>query len=646
MASKNFDSVFQKILKAGKSRNYTQAIALLEDLLVHGEAERHPEILLYLGRSYHSLLDYTKAIGSFRTYISLCPEDGAGWFFLGRSLFYSTEYEQAVFALKKSLEISPESIDARVFLGFSFLKARRVQAAREIFESTLYDAPDDPRLNQGYLNSLFIEAVRNYRKGEAELARQMLTFLINNDIDGVIPRLYLAHSLRDLGYAEEAFGQYQDALSFSPDDPALKWYPISILMEQGQIQEAIALMDEYGLETASHEPSAPLIAFEIIKNHLDQEKWQEAVDACRNFIKAHGDNAQVQALMGEGFRNLHDSRLALVHFNRALQLDAKDPSPHYGILLVQLAEQNWREVLATITKAVKAGCDPQSLSLYSVIARSYLNEDPESLLPEIQAEIHKSGAIPELMLVLAHTYFKLGLFDLSLGWYQKGIEVNPDDEYSWLGYIACCEQLIEEPQIDQEDFDFYIQELEKSYDGYIKRWNDNSAIVKDGIKFFVDSKKWTKAADYTELLLAREPSVQLERNLALFNRKAGNYRQAAILYRKQLRAHPKDRNLLVNLVFCLDQMNETALASELITKANKAFSPNLDFLLIEGRLLNKLNKTEEALELFRKAIDAFPNDERSWDEIAHAYEKRGVHELAANYKQKADTIRRSNLKKK
>ncbi len=638
MGTSSFQAQFKRVLEAGQKRDYKKAIILLEDMAARGLAEEHPEILLYLARSWHSESMFARAVSCARSYLALSPEDGAGWFFLGRSLFSNGDFERSVHAFRKSLEYNPVSIDARTMLGFALLKCRKPSLARSIFEQALNDDPDNEKLNQGYRNALFVEAVRTYRRGDAETARQMLTFLINNDIDGVVPRLYLGHALRDLGYTAEAMGQYEAAMMFAPDDPSLVWYPVSALIQSGNMEGALRLMQDRGLSAGAEDPSGPAVLLTIIKNHIDREEWSGAVEASRSFIKAHGDSAQVQSLMAEAFRNLGNTHLALAHFRRALSLDRSNPSPHYGILMVHIGMRDWVSLVAAVAEAAKAGCDPDALSLYRVLARSHLDIPPEDILSEIQQEIHTAGAIPELFLALALTYYRLGLPDLASGWYHKVLEIHPDDEEASIGFIACCEALLTDGGSDKASTSSRAKTLENAYRAYLERWSDNTAIRRDYIRFLADRERWVEAADATEQLLSGERSAALERQLALFRRKAGQYRQAAILYREQLRADPENRTLLANLVFCLDRMGNSDSALKLMQKANRVFKPDANALLIEGRLLDHAGEHDQALETFRKAVDLFPGDFRCWDEIAAVYEKRNIHEMAAVYRQKARDV--------
>ncbi len=645
MAKTWFDTQFSQALAAGRKRDYRNAVTILETLAARGFADSgdsgdrasagHPEIYLYLARSYHALGQFSRSVSYSRLYLDRCPEDGSGWFFLGRTYLSADNVHRAVYALRISLEKNPDSVDARTLLGMAYLKAKKPVVARMVFEEALERDPDNPRLNEGYRNALFIEAVRTYKRGDAEQARQMLTFLINNDIDGVVPRLYLAHTLRDLGYLPEALGEYENAAAFSPDDEVLPWYRVAVLLEMGMTREAHELMAALGAAVEGTSSASPeVVNTTIIRTHLENGQWAKAAQAARVHIRNFGSSAQVHALMGEAQRNLGNIQAAVNHFNRALELDREHPEPYYGILMVFKSERDWEGLCGVANRAERAGCDPALVNYYRTLCRANTDSDPDALLPELQQAVLQIGADPELMEALARTYFRVGLYDLSVGWYDKVLQCDDDNEDAWLGYIASLEQL-----------DDAARRLE-AYRGYLALWGDNSGIRRDLVNFLEENEQWEDAADQLEILLGQFPSSGIERQLALYRRKAGQYRKAAILYRSLLRETPDDRSLLSSLVYCLDRMGETESARKLMQSANKAFKPTADSLLIEGRLCVRSKDYQAALVIFRKVVDSFPRDTRGWEEVAHVYDLQGVPEMAATFRQKARDTQVAGKKKK
>ncbi len=622
-----FKTEFRKALKSGQRRNYRGAIKILENLAMEGFADGasgdHPEILLYLARSWHAEGRYARSALYARSYAKARPEDPAGWFFLGRSWLAEGNQERAFWALRKSLDLNPSSIDARLLLGSALLKARKASQARSVFEEALSRSPDDERLNQAYRNALFVEAVQLLKRGEADMARQMLTFLIDQGLDGVAPRLHLAHALRELGYLPEALSQYEAALEFAPGDRSLAWYRVALALELGDRERSSRYLAELGVDASEMGMSPEAAALTVIKNHLEAGEWSKAVAAARVQIKARGESPALHALMGEALRNLGNHAAALNHFRRALAFSKDNPGPEYGIIMSLVGKGDWASLLSELSRAERLGCDRSLLGYYRTLCRANLDEDPVQVLPLLQREVRERGAVPELLLALARTYFRLGMSDLALGWYEKVTLLEDANEIAWLGFLASAEN----GKDDEKTF--------AAYRGYLERWQDNLKVRLDFIRILSDRERWKDAADQAETVLSQDPQCLPLRQYALWRRKAGQYREAAILYRNMLRERPDDRILLSNLVFCLDRLGDRKNALALMREANRVLKCDASSLLIEARLLLRSGDHNGALEVLRKTIDRFPREKLAWEEMALVYEKQGVPEMAALHRQKA-----------
>lgn len=175
MTEKNFQNLFQKAISAGKNRKYRQAGEILEGLLFEklgteddnlSVIDLHPEILIFLGRTFHSLKDYNKAIQYFRLYLEKHYEDAAGWFFLARTLFSCRLYKDAFHSVKRSLTLNSSNPDSFSLLGAICLKIGKPNLARKAFLQGLELAPQNIKLHQGYNNTLFICGVRQLKNDD------------------------------------------------------------------------------------------------------------------------------------------------------------------------------------------------------------------------------------------------------------------------------------------------------------------------------------------------------------------------------------------------------------------------------------------------------------------------------------------------
>ncbi len=612
-------TLLEEAINAGKKRDYDTSIAILEDLLARGFAagkknpyhqnESFTEILLYLWRAWNAKKNVSKALFYARAYTMRCPDDAQGWFFLGRAFFRAEHFDRAAAAFERSVSLDGSIGVVHVFLGFSYLKARRVESAQHVFEQALARFPNEKRLQSGYLNALFVQAVRQYRNGDVDLARQMFSFIIESGIDGVAPQLYLAHSLRALGNLPEAFAHYMVAMQLAPEDTALKWYAAELLQQMGDLKGASALLSEAGV-SLNNELSDEFLAFGAIKTHFENNNWYGVINAARLYIKHYGATVQAHLFLAEAQRNVGRIQNAVNHYRRALEIEADNEHAYYGLVDTLEKAYRWKELEHLLATIEKAGCwDDETVYYHKVLTAAHADNAPEDVLPHLQALVQRSSPDPLLYAALGRCYVALDLADLAEGWYVKATELDPHNEEAALGLLVCYEHQAKD------------KALYAHYVSYLNRWQDNTPIYEDFISFLQESERWEEAADRLEIL-AQLTQQNRSPDIALARRKAGQYAQAAILYRNMLRQKPEERILLHNLVYCLDKMGQSKSALNLLKLSRDTFGEHRDTMLIEGILLLRARRYDDAIRVLQYIAEKNPKDKEIRKFLDRALKKK------------------------
>lgn len=612
---RSVDDLLSEAVEAGRKRNYKKSIQILENLAAQGAAEvspsfsggeegkaerGKPEIYLYLSRARAAEKNYPAAISAGRAYIKRKAEDPAGWFFLGRSYSCAGQYAKSIYCLRKSLEMNPASTEAYAILGYACLKSKKPAEARAAFEKAVELAPGNVRINTGYLNSLFVEAVYRLRSGEASYARKALSFVIKNNIDGVVPRLYLAHALRAEGYLNEALGQYEAALQFAPDDPALLWYPALIKMELGDNKGALQLFLEQGIQIPERELSEQFLALGAVKNHMEKKEWKKAAQAALLYIKSFGSSAEIHLLMAEAQRNMGNVNKALNHYAKAKEAEPKNPYAFYGSMITLQESSRWEELAREVLRAESSGAlDEEDIYYFKIITAAHIDNPPEEVVPHLQAILKSGRADKVLFNAMGILYVKLGMPELAINWYGKALELDGMDEEAKIGKIACLESLCMD------------KELTAAYSEYLEHWGSNTAIRRDYILFLEKGKNWKEAAEQLEILIGQVQDNHLYFDLARYRRHGGEYQKAAIIYRKMLTSKPEEPVLLYNLVYCLDKMGLTDTAIQLLKASQEAYGENPDTMLIEGILRLRTKNTEQAVRIFQYLAEKDPSNKQA-----------------------------------
>lgn len=605
--------------QAGVKRNYTEAVKILEDMLIteipflKTSPSYFYDICLLLCRAYVALGQYDRAIHYGKVVVKNRTDDAAAFFFLGRAYALANDYRKAIVCFEQALSFKPKSLDVLAMLGFAYLKARRADDAMATFEKALNIAPNSKKLNNGYLNALFVSAVHNFKNGNYELARQMFTFAINNGIDGVAPRLYLAHALKGLQAYPEALTQYEAATQFAPDDTSLQWYKALTLLQMNELQAAAGVLADIGVTVTGDSMSEQALAMGIVQQHIQKGDWARAITAARLYIKSYGESADIHMLIAYAQSKLGRINLALNHYSRALDSEPENPAIYYALFDVLSENYRWDSMQKCLVNAEQLeNIDSDIVYFYKVITAAHIDNPPEQVLPHLQALVQNETYVTNAMLynALGVCYVKLGLPDLALRWYQKTLATYEHNEEALIGIIACNEQSENTAQ------------LLTSYEEYLKAFSNNIPLRREYAQLLFSLQNWPQLVAQLEALSATAHENH-DGELAFALRKNGEFRRAALLYRNMLKTKPSDKLLLHNLAYCLDKLDQTQVAIELLQLARQTFGDNHDTMIIEGILHMHCRQYDDAVRLFQYVAENDKNNEVAYHYLneARAYIK-------------------------
>ncbi|HOJ98852.1 MAG TPA: tetratricopeptide repeat protein [Termitinemataceae bacterium] len=623
----------QRALQKGKERDYPAAITILEELLYQSD-EGHPEVLLLLGRAYHAIKEYGRALAAFREVIQMQPEDAAGYFFAGRTYLSMGMAQEAVWFLKKAKERNPEDYQILALLGIACLKARRSGEAVELLQQAVErGAGNSPRIYRAYLNALLVRGIKLCRNGEPDLGSQMLRFVIENGLNTPLPHLELGRVYREEGRLQEALYHYEEASRLAPQDTSIRWYRASLLMALGKSDEARREIER--LRTIDEDIphlswTTELIDRCMIRSFIAEGAWQRVVQACGSFLRRYGPDPMVHAMYAEALRNLGNFETARNHLERAIELAPRQIELRYASLILSWQEENWQDLQKNLEVLKRLGGDPLIIQRFQALLHAQWEEDDKRVISELQQAIRDGGPSPELMFSLAERYLKVGLPELAMGWYHKTRQILPHYERAYLGELAAREAALE------EGLGGSSEELEQCYEEYLSLWPDNWKIRREYALYLIKSKKYEIAQRELQNLLVRETNNDsLKRLLAYTYRKTGKYREAAVLLKKLLQKNLQDTNLLFEFVFCLERSGARPYAYLVLEKAQHYYKNSFELFIKLGDLAYELHHIEKALDAYRAAAHLKDEDPLPYQRMAHIYRKQGIHEMALRYEQEA-----------
>jgi len=623
--------LLSRAIEAGTKRDYQSSIELLTALIAEDDPPQDllNEALLYLGRSYHAIGAYGRAIGVLSDYIGNGGDPGAGCFFLGRAYLSAGQSAEAAAALRKSIEVAGESPAAWALLGAAYLKEKKSKSAVDCLERALALSPDDKRIFRGYLNALFARSARLLQHGDADMARQMLGFVISNGLDNAATRLWRARACQELGQYQEALADCEAALASSPADPALLWMRAGLMLQSGHKDEALAEFNRLLVQY----PDLPGLpqderGFARLRASLafNEERWKEAADTALSLLRTAPKDAPLRALAAESFRELGQTERARNHYERAIEADPNSPDLRLGLALTLWEIGDYEGAKAAAGRAGRLGAPAEEVSYYLALCDSRLGADPEKLLPALQELVRQRGAEPHLMFALGETLYRSGRPDLAGTWFDKVLALVPDHELSLLYRISVAESL--------EDEKGRIS----AYSDYLKVYPDNLQMRREYADLLMKVQDWENAAAVMEGTLAYDAGAKTKRRLALAYRSMDRWREAAIIYRDLLRADTDNTELLLSLVLCLTRDGKGDYALALLEKAPASMKKTADTSIILARLYMQRSRTEAAVDALRRATEIEPGNARAWRDLASLYRQQHLDQFADSCEERADEL--------
>ena len=620
--------------EAGKKGNYRLAIKILGELI--SETDAPPEAWLLLGRSFHALKEYSRALAAFNDYIQHRPRAGDGYLFAGRTYIALGMAYRAVPFLRKALENNPADSRTKAILGIAYLKSKNSQASVEILQEAVEAAPDDKRIYRAYLNSLLVRGIRLCDTEDYDLGLQMLRFVLTNGAEAGFPdntflRLQLGRAAREAGNPEEALEHFSQALKLTGGDAGgdrrIRWSRASILMALGRNAEASKEIEKI----RSHDADVPelpwnseLVDIFMIRSFLESGEWRRAAESCRAWLRNREDLTMIRMLYAEALRNLSDYEAAHNHLQRALEKEPENLELWYADILVAWEGKDYKSLKKALRAAESLNGDRDIIKRFTILCQTRTSEDTQGNITLLQNAIRSIGPEPELMYALGEAYLKVGLLEEARSWFKKTVLLKDNHESAWLGEIAALEALSASEESSRTESS-RTEDLSSLYEAYLARWPDNLSLRRERAMFLVKTFEYTEAAAELEKLLAWEPSnPSLRRVLAYAYRKTGRYREAAMFLKSLLKEKPRDIGLLIEYSGCLERAGAAQYAVAVLEKARELFKSSPDISLALGILSFRQHKNvEKAFDYLREAASLDTRDPRPYEWMADISRKSG-----------------------
>lgn len=217
------------------------------------------------------------------------------------------------------------------------------QGRLDAAEAALERAPDEPRTK--LLRARLAEA-----RGNPDEARRLYGQAARGEHVEVEAHARLGAMELSLGRADEALAAARQALERSPDDPDAISVAARAHVAKEQPDQGMRLVTR-GLEA---HPNDPRLLAAKATVEMATERWADALASLRAAVEREGESAQLWAQLGEAARHAGEAAEARQAYERAVELEARQPTALVGLLklAVDAEDLEWAEqALAKVKEA-------------------------------------------------------------------------------------------------------------------------------------------------------------------------------------------------------------------------------------------------------------------------------------------------------
>jgi serine/threonine protein kinase/Flp pilus assembly protein TadD len=365
-----------------------------------------------LGTVRFTALDVDGAIAAYERAAALAPEDARCWRSLGDALINEAfhgdhDYERAFDAFLRAAALDPRDVSARTSLAYIEKQRGRLdEAERRLDEAAALDPASSRLFN---LRGLVAVARR-----EHEAAIEWYAKASQLDPKASAPWSNMAWAYRLLGRFDEGLAPAKRALELRPGDPEALKILGNLYFLKGMLVEAreafanvVEMKPRYGLGhynlgrvlEALGETDAAIVEYEaaiLLRPRdfqarynlgnvlLGLERFDEAIEAYRGALAdaaGRPEEQYIQYNLAEAALHAGDLETARRHFERAAELDPRDPESWASLAAVHERSGRPREAVSMLQKAMEA-----LGSIESAERREELRRDLEARLERLEAK--------------------------------------------------------------------------------------------------------------------------------------------------------------------------------------------------------------------------------------------------------------------
>lgn len=414
----------------------------------------NPELLLLQASNSIQNDDLTSAADTFRKVISLDPaklitaNGRIAHIGLARLQIIEKNIEGANSTLSRLLKKNDKDPDANYLAGLLALNQQKYDLAEEHIRKLLVVAPDHIRSQQ-------VMGKIKYALKDFDQAAHYLSSYLNSKPDDVAARKLLTNTYIILGQPELAKSTLQDTTVVDPDDPEILTLLSQIEFNKGDLNAGILSLSKAAQSSpdniALHKQLAKayiatgkmdkaLAQIKIyhklskdaegtqklgISAYLKFGEIDKAINIAETILSNKPDDPELLALNGSLHAANNNNQQARFYFNKALQLEDKQPAATVGLARLEKKDGNHDKAIALYNDMVetKSGGTIPMLALSELAAEQNRTKDMLSWLEKARITAPNET---RSRIILANYYLNINEPNKANLYVQEALKISPE----------------------------------------------------------------------------------------------------------------------------------------------------------------------------------------------------------------------------
>ncbi|MBT0810867.1 tetratricopeptide repeat protein [Litoribacter ruber] len=479
------------------------------------------------GQRYMMLEEYDKAYFYFGKAQELKPNEPAIKFKMAEILARANDTDKALELGKEAIELDPGNKYYNLLIAEVYKKKNKPAQAAEVLQG-LMDSSDD---NQHYileLASLYLtaqdfdnalsaldQAEEYYGVVEQLTVQKQRIYLRKNNLNKAIEEgeklieahpgnssyvLALVEILFNNGKGNEALTLVEESLETYPQQPELQMSAFTLYKERGEREKA----NEY-LRTAFESPElegeVKAKAFaELMQEFRTDDREQLLQELEGHMVSLHPNDADVQTVLGDRELFAGNKEKALQYYQQSISIKPDNAHALQSVITLKFEMDQDFEAIEKYTEiGVDEFSDRAEFWFFDGTAKAAQKKHEEAKESLEQADKLNRGRNKQLSQLiygqLGDTYHSLGEQEKAYEFYDKGLEINPNDEHILNNYAYFL-------SLSKSKLDKAKQMSEK----LVRKFPDNSTYLDTHAWVLFQLEEFDQAKNYMEKALAADDS--------------------------------------------------------------------------------------------------------------------------------------------